>query len=141
MPIILFILSLMFMKYMPFYFPFHQNLFLSIFCFSLGCTFAFYSLQAFRKNNATNLSPFHPEKTQILLTTGVYRISRNPMYLSLLLVLYAYFFYLGNTLTLCIIILFTYLLTKYQIKPEEKILLTLFPERYKTYKKKVRRWI
>lgn len=141
MPLILFAISLLFMKYMPFYFPFYPNIFLAIFCLSSSCIFAFYSLRAFKQNKCASLNPFHPEKTQALLTTGIYRISRNPMYFSLLLALLAYFFCLGNLFTLCVIVTFVYLLTEYQIKREEKVLLTLFPKQYKKYQEEVHRWI
>lgn len=89
----------------------------------------------------TTVSPMTPEKTSSLVTDGVYAWSRNPMYLSLLLVLLAYFLWLGNGLGIVVLATFVLALTHWQIKAEESALLALFGEEYAQYCNRVRRWI
>ena len=82
-----------------------------------------------------------PENTQILVTTGMYRFSRNPMYLGLLLLLTGWSIYLGAVSAILLLPLFVLVLTKMQIQPEEIILEELFGQSYIEYKLKVHRWI
>ena len=89
----------------------------------------------------TTVHPHAPEKTSKLVTTGVNAFSRNPMYLSLLLVLIAWAVYLANIASLLLTPLFTAYLTRFQIKPEERALGSLFGSEYDEYCKRVRRWV
>ena len=76
-----------------------------------------------------------------MVDSGIYAYSRNPMYLALVLVLFALAFYCGNITCFAIIPLFIWYITQYQIKPEEVMLDKLFPNEYQAYSKKVRRWL
>ena len=87
------------------------------------------------------ISPLKPNKTSILVDSGIYKHTRNPMYLGLLLILFSLFLYLKNFLSFLVLPLFVIYITKNQILPEEKVLENLFGEQYKKYKNKVRRWI
>lgn len=89
----------------------------------------------------TTISPLKPNKTSILVDSGIYKHTRNPMYLGLLLILFSLFLYLKNFLSFLVLPLFVIYITKNQILPEEKVLENLFGDQYKKYKNKVRRWI
>ncbi|MCF6209142.1 MAG: isoprenylcysteine carboxylmethyltransferase family protein [Gammaproteobacteria bacterium] len=89
----------------------------------------------------TTVHPTHPEKTSALVISGVYQISRNPMYLGLLLILLAWGVFLGSLPAFVPILLFIGTITKYQIVFEEQALENNFGDSYRRYKSKVRRWI
>jgi len=91
--------------------------------------------------NKTTVDPRLPEKASTVVDSGIYRYSRNPMYLALLLVLLSIAFSLQNIMTFLIIPLFIFYITRYQIIAEERMLITLFGEDYKLYCRKVRRWL
>ena len=106
----------------------------------IGILIGISAVISFRKVKTT-LEPMHPEKASTLVEKGLYRYSRNPMYLALLLLLFALFIRLGNLYNLLILILFIWYITQFQIKPEEEALVKRFGEHYRNYKSKVRRWI
>lgn len=89
----------------------------------------------------TTISPLSPEKTNTLVLNGLYRFSRNPMYLGMLLVLLGWSLWFSSPLTLIPIILFVLSITWLQIKPEEAALTEKFGENYTAYQARVRRWI
>lgn len=89
----------------------------------------------------TTVDPIALEKASQLVVSGVYRFSRNPMYLSLALLLLAWGLWLGSLSAVIFLIVFLFSITQLQIKPEEKVLEKLFGEEYRSYKQKVRRWI
>lgn len=90
---------------------------------------------------ATTTHPQQPEKATALVRSGIYRRSRNPMYLGLLLILLSYVIYLGNMVTLVILPLFVWYMSRFQIIPEERMMLQKFGEEYREYQSNVRRWI
>ena len=104
----------------------------------LGCALPSFRLFA---NNKTTISPFTPSETTALVTSGMYRYSRNPMYLGLVLLTIAATIFFGTWLGIVIVVAFIFLLNFLQIIPEEEALLDIFGEEYVEYKKKVRRWI
>ncbi|MCW9715119.1 methyltransferase family protein [Avibacterium sp. 21-594] len=89
----------------------------------------------------TTISPLSVEKTSQLITTGIYAFSRNPMYLSLWLILLSWFLWLGNGLAILGLIFFVLIMNQFQIKQEEQVLLRLFGKTYQQYCQQVRRWI
>lgn len=89
----------------------------------------------------TTYSPFRPQHTAKLVTWGIYRKSRNPMYLSLLLGLIAWALWLGAMLAWLVLPLFVWLITYFQIKPEEQILAQKFGTHYAKYCNQVRCWL
>ena len=101
---------------------------------------AFFSLWQFYKSKA-NINPIHLEKSDVFVVNGIYRFSRNPMYLSLAGLLVAWAVYLQSAVSFLGVFLFIYFITQWQIKPEEYWLEKKFGESYLVYKKKVRRWI
>ena len=89
----------------------------------------------------TTISPINPSNTSTLVTTGLYKISRNPMYLGLLLLLTGWSLWQGNPISLLVILIFITSITLTQIKPEESALEEKFGQDYRDYKNQVRRWI
>lgn len=89
----------------------------------------------------TTPDPFHPEKASKLVTCGVYRYSRNPMYLGLLLLLTGWAVFLGSMVALIFPPLFVWVITTHQIRWEEQALEKMFGEEYLDYKRKVRAWL
>lgn len=90
----------------------------------------------------TTLNPLQPSRATALVFVGIYRYSRNPMYLGFLLGLVAWGVYLSHALALVLgPALFVTYMTRFQIVPEECALEASFGERYRDYKKKVRRWL
>ncbi len=108
--------------------------------FAAGLAFAVLSFRAFRRAGTT-VSPRHIEQASALVTTGTFAISRNPMYLGLLLMLAAWAILLGQALNLLLLMVFVVLIATFQIAPEERMLREKFGEAYVDYCRRVRRWI
>lgn len=106
----------------------------------LGAAFDFGGLLAFRQSKTT-INPLHPEKSSALVSHGIYRITRNPMYCGMASLLLAWAAYLQSPLSVLGVLLFIGYITKFQIKPEEKILMKLFGDTYAQYQLRVRRWL
>jgi len=98
------------------------------------------SMYAFRKQRTT-FDPTHPDKASSLVQTGIFKVSRNPMYVSMLLLLTGWAVKLGNPFGVLILILFVWYMTQFQIKAEEEALIEVFGEEYKAYCRKVRRGV
>lgn len=99
-----------------------------------------FSFYLFYKKGTT-LSPFAPHKLETLVTTGIYSLTRNPMYLSLVLWLCALGIYRQALLFPLPITLFILYINHFQIPYEEKALAQRFGQQYSQYTSKVRRWI
>ncbi len=95
---------------------------------------------SFWKNNTT-VNPIKPESASTLVVEGVYRFSRNPMYVGMALLLLSWGLYLANPLNALLFVLYVYVITQIQIKPEERALVKLFGQDYQEYCARVRRWI
>ena len=87
------------------------------------------------------VNPMKPNETSKLVTDGFFKITRNPMYLGMLLFLLGLSIYNGLIVGLIFLPLFVGYITYFQIIPEENAMLELFGEEFKVYMKKVRRWI
>ena len=101
---------------------------------------AVFSMLAFRRASTT-IDPYHPEEASHLVIDGVFSYSRNPMYVSLALVLIGWLIWLGSIYNVAVLALFVAYITYFQIKPEEEAMRSLFGESYEHYYSKVRRWI
>lgn len=95
---------------------------------------------SFRKAKTT-VDPTKPQNASSVVTNGIYRVSRNPMYLGFLLMLLAFVFKLENPATALLLPVFILYMNQFQIKPEERALLRLFGQSYASYLNQVRRWI
>jgi protein-S-isoprenylcysteine O-methyltransferase Ste14 len=89
----------------------------------------------------TTINPTKPSATSSLVTNGVFRFTRNPMYLGLLLCLLAWAVYLSNWLALLFVPAFVVYINRFQIEAEERALSALFGLEYASYKGRVRRWL
>lgn len=89
----------------------------------------------------TTVDPLHPDKASSLVTSGIFKFSRNPMYLGMLILLTAYVLKTGNPINLIPVMAFVWSMTEFQIKPEEEALKEIFGEDYQTYLSETRRWI
>ena len=87
----------------------------------------------------TSTKPF--ERPSALIQTGIFRYSRNPVYLGMLLVLTGIDVYLGSVTVLAVPLVFFLIFNTAIIPSEERKLQEVFGERYTAYKKSVRRWI
>lgn len=97
------------------------------------------ALFRFRKEGTT-VNPHKPENTSGLVTGGIYMFSRNPMYLSLGILLLAYIFYLGHVFGFAALAFYVWYIQKFQILPEEQMMRSKFGEIYEEYCDHVRRW-
>lgn len=98
------------------------------------------ALLAFHRAKTT-ASPLRPEASSVLVVSGLYRHSRNPMYCGLLLMLGAWACYLAQALPFLVLPVFVLAMNRFQIIPEERILAARFGASYAVYLKTVRRWI
>lgn len=88
----------------------------------------------------TPADPAHPDRARKLVVGGVYNFSRNPMYLSLLLLLLAWGLYLENVFNTLLCALFVAYMNRFQILPEERALASRFGAAFRQYCLLVRRW-
>ncbi|HAS6347461.1 TPA: DUF1295 domain-containing protein [Vibrio vulnificus] len=88
----------------------------------------------------TTVNPIKPESASSVVSSGIFRYSRNPMYLALLLLLLAYALWLQNGLAFVGCPLFVIYMNRFQIRPEERALERLFGPTFLDYKSQVRRW-
>jgi len=95
---------------------------------------------AFRRAKTT-VNPLRPETSSSLVTSGIYRFTRNPMYVGLAVVLLGWAVFLTSAWTLPGPLVFALYMTRFQIVPEERILTGLFGATYSEYQAKVRRWL
>lgn len=103
-------------------------------------TFAGLALAVFRQAGTT-INPMSPDKSSYLVTSGIYRLSRNPMYVGLLLLLAAWGVYLANVVSFLGLPAFALYMNHFQIVPEEQVLQTKFADEFVAYKQRVRRWL
>ena len=89
----------------------------------------------------TTVNPTTPEKSSSLVSWGIYSITRNPMYLGLLLELTAWAVFLSNPLPFLFLPVYMLYINRFQIAPEERALTSLFGRDFAAYQSRVRRWI
>ena len=93
---------------------------------------------AFKKAKTT-VKPF--QESTSLVTTGVFSLSRNPMYLGFVLILIGSGILLGSLTPFIILPIFIVLINRNFISIEEQMLQDKFGKEWSEYKSKVRRWI
>ncbi|MGZ5799418.1 MAG: methyltransferase family protein [Burkholderiaceae bacterium] len=89
----------------------------------------------------TTVNPLTPEKASSLVTSGIYRFTRNPMYLGMLIDLVAIGVYLACPFSFILIPIYVLYLNRFQIRPEEQMLFSIFGNSYAAYKSRVLRWV
>ena len=113
---------------------------LSIAIALVGMGFALTAILSFRRARTT-VNPTKPQATSSLVISGVYRVTRNPMYLGLLFVLVAWAVALSSPWALLGPAAFVLYIRRFQIVPEERALAALFGSEYSAYRSRVRRWL
>ena len=121
----------------PFLLPYKVVVSISLFITAIIILLA--STYHFKKAKTT-VNPIRPDSASSLVTTGIYKYTRNPMYVSFLLLLISWGLYLSTLQTFIFILPFIVFINYLQIKPEEKALLQIFGQTYSDYQQRVRRW-
>jgi protein-S-isoprenylcysteine O-methyltransferase Ste14 len=106
----------------------------------LGVICSVLGVVSFRRARTT-VNPLTPEATTALVASGIYRFTRNPMYLGFLFLLGAEIIWLANPFALPVVPAFILYLNRFQIVPEERALRARFGTEFNAYATQVRRWI
>jgi len=107
---------------------------------ALGIFFCIAGVVSFRKAKTT-VNPLKPETATALVNSGIYVISRNPMYVGLALFLLAWAVYLSSLWASIGVVGFVLYMNHFQIEPEELALKEIFGSEFIDYQAKVRRWL
>lgn len=105
-----------------------------------GVIFVLAGGYAFRRAGTT-VNPTRPQATTAIVASGVYRISRNPMYVGFLLALAAWAVFLDHGLPFLFLPVYVGYMNRFQIAPEERLLSARFGAEYAGYARSVRRWL
>ena len=105
-----------------------------------GLAIAIAGVATFAKAKTT-VNPTTPQASSSLVSWGIYKVTRNPMYLGLLLELTAWAIFLSNPLPFLLLPVYMIYINRFQIAPEERVLTKLFGSNFAAYQSRVRRWI
>jgi protein-S-isoprenylcysteine O-methyltransferase Ste14 len=108
--------------------------------FAAGISVIVVGLREFSKANTT-VNPHHPDTSTFVVTSGIYRFTRNPMYLGMMLALLAWALVLSNVAAALFLPMFVIFIGRFQIRPEETALSIKFGSQYLSYLRSVRRWL
>ena len=97
-------------------------------------------IYCFRKANTT-VDPINPDKASQLVNFGIYKYTRNPMYLGFAIMLLAMAIKMQSLVAVLWLLVFVWYMTRFQIKPEERALTKIFGDAYIEYCQQVRRWL
>jgi protein-S-isoprenylcysteine O-methyltransferase Ste14 len=89
----------------------------------------------------TTVNPHRPRHTSVLVTGGIYRYTRNPMYVGMAGVLTAHALARGGWATWLPVAGFVAVIDRVQVQPEEAALGARFGDEYEDYRRRVRRWL
>ena len=117
----------------------NQNL-ISLIIFLIGMLILINPIFKFIKSKTT-IDPIKFKKVNRLITSGIYKYSRNPMYLGLLMIVMSSSIFYLNIFSITTPMLFYFWINRFQIKREEIFLTQKFGKEYLSYKNKTRRWI
>lgn len=120
--------------------PLNYRLGASLALLVIGQGISISGIVAFRRVKTT-LNPLKPGNSTALVTGGIYRFTRNPMYLGLLLTLMGWLAFIASPPALVFLFFYVVYINRFQIDPEERTLSSLFGEDYAAYKTRVRRWV
>lgn len=107
---------------------------------ALGAFFCIAGVVSFRRAKTT-VNPLRPGTASSLVDSGIYRITRNPIYFGFALFLVAWAGYLASPVALLGVAAFVLYIDRFQIQPEERALTALFGEAFERYRRAVRKWI
>ena len=106
----------------------------------IGAVTCLSGVVSFRRAKTT-VNPLNIDSTSSLVVSGIYKYTRNPMYLGFVLVLLGWAAFLSNLAAFVLLPAFVLYISRFQIRPEERVLASLFPDEYPAYRAKVRRWV
>lgn len=106
----------------------------------LGIAIVAVSLWTFARAHTTP-NPMQPKSATRLVTSGIYTLSRNPMYVGDAVVLAGIAVWIGSVPSLLLVAPFVAWIDRFQIPAEESALAEIFGERYAAYAREVRRWL
>lgn len=107
---------------------------------SIGILIALAGVLSFRRARTT-VNPLRPEAASSLVASGIYRYTRNPMYLGMLLVLIGWAVFLARPWALAVLPAFVVYMNRFQIGPEERALRGIFGAEFDAYRSRVGRWL
>lgn len=107
---------------------------------AVAAAFAGGGVLAFRRANTT-IDPVHPDRAATVVDRGVFRVTRNPMYVGMTLLLLGWAAFLANPWAAIGPVLFAAYIHPFQILPEERALEAKFGPAYVAYRRRVRRWL
>ena len=107
---------------------------------SLGFVVAAFGLLSFWMARTT-INPHKPGETSAMVVGGVYRFTRNPMYLGIFVALLGWAVFIANAASFLLAPLFVLYINCFQIVPEERALAAIFGPEYSAYAARVRRWL
>lgn len=144
-PLLLLILCAAFMWLLAVFVPivlinFAGQLVIAILLAIVGAQIAIAGARACHERQTT-VNPLTPEKSATLITDGVFKVSRNPIYLGLLLALIGFAVYLGALTAALVLPMFVWYMNQFQIKPEERSLAQQFGDSFIQYTQRTRRWL
>tara|TARA_B100000214_G_C23736636_1_gene521324 strand:+ start:268 stop:711 length:444 start_codon:yes stop_codon:yes gene_type:complete len=113
---------------------------ISFFILSIGLLIFLYPVLQFIKSKTT-VDPIKFKKVNKLVTSGIFKYSRNPMYLGMLMVVLSTSIFYLNIFSILTPFLFIFWINKFQIKREEAFLTEKFGKEYLSYKNKTRKWL
>jgi len=108
--------------------------------FAAGAGVSVLGVVSFRRAKTT-MNPLQPARASTLIASGIYRISRNPMYLGFLVGLLGWAILLSNPVAFFALPLFVLGMNRWQILPEEKALSLRFGSEFAAYRTRTRRWL
>ena len=124
----------------PFELPFGLRASLAVALVFIGQGISIAGIVSFRRARTT-INPLKPDAASALVRSGVFRFTRNPMYLGLLLTLVGWAVWLWNPASLLFLPVFVLYIDRFQIGPEERALTRLFEAEFAAYRTRVRKWV
>jgi protein-S-isoprenylcysteine O-methyltransferase Ste14 len=118
----------------------HWRLAAALLLLAAGLVVAIAGVLEFRRARTT-VNPMKPEATASMVCSGIYRHTRNPMYLGMVLVLAAWAVWLASLIAFAVLPAFVLYLNRWQIEPEERVLAGRFAGEFAAYRRSVRRWL
>jgi protein-S-isoprenylcysteine O-methyltransferase Ste14 len=108
--------------------------------FATGVAVALAGVREFRRASTT-VNPMTPAAASALVRCGIYRRTRNPMYLGMLLMLAGWAVWLASVAAGAVLPAFVLYMNRLQIEPEERALASRFGRDFEDYRRSVRRWL
>lgn len=117
-----------------------SRLWLALLVALAGVAVCLAGVASFRRARTT-VNPLKPESASSLVVVGIYRHTRNPMYLGFAIVLLGWCVFLGSALAVLGVAVFVLYIGRFQIRPEERALRDLFGAEFDAFCGRVRRWV